>query len=656
MDLLTVKEVAELKGCYFTYVQRLIQSGKLAAETVTNEKNRKMYMVPVSALPEELQEKYYRQQRIASGLEPELKTAKKERKNTVLKPFEAFSEDERKEILLWQDILREWQIVRERYDRKTEADALFVAKCKLEHPEISISEDILYRKHAANKHGDLEGLVDNRGGWNKGMSTIPEPAWNAFQWFWLDENGPTTAECYRDTVKWMQEFYPELVAELPTERSFRRRIASIPTPQITYMRGGDKAYKDEQLAHIVRMYDTLHSNDCWIADNHTLDVHSFGSEGQRHRLYVTAFSDAKSGVITGWNITENPSVHSTILALRHGIKRFGCPKSILTDNGMEFLVSDFGGRIHRKHSDKPQPPTILKRLGIEIRAALPRRPQSKPIERVFLTLKNQFSRALSGFCGGNVIEKPECLTRRIKQGKLPQDYEIREVLAAWIDGDYNVQSYGGMEARYKDMSRVDVWNASIKDTVMRQVDESTLNLMMMRSTGYQKVGRNGVYVNIVGEKLWYYDMEQAYQLAGKEVYVRYDPAALGSVRIYDTEDKFLCEWQLADYLYLDFLESDSQAIADAEEAKNKAYKFVREQARGISAALTEEQRISRLDMLLRRANNNKFNIEPPDNVVSIVPPEKEGLQKAAGAEYDDTTVDLSRMADNALKRLRKDEN
>lgn len=659
MDFLTVKEVAELKGCYYTYVQRLIKDGKLEAKTELNSRNKNMYLIPVSALPAELQTKYHNQKRREAGLLPELKkekTPKKQRKNTVQKAFEDFSENERREILLWQDILREWQNYRAQYDSKTEIDPLYVGKCKLEHPDIEVSVDILYRKYAAYKQNDLSGLVDNRGGWNKGSTIIPRPVWDAFCWYWLDDNQPTVAECYRSVLKWTAEFYPELVPVIPTERSFRRHIDSEISEVIkTYMRDGDKAYKDKYQMYAVRLYDQLEANEVWIVDNHTFDIQSVSSDGSTHRLCLTTFQDAKSGVIVGWNITENPSVHSTLLALRHGIKRFGCPKIIYSDNGMEFLSNDFGGRKIRKHNDKPKPPTILKRLGIELQTPQVRNAKAKPIERTFGTLKNQFSRLFDGFCGGTILEKPETLTRRIRQGKIPRDYEIRDALEAWIDGDYNVQAYGGSERKFKAMSRIDVWNTSIKDTVKRIAEESDLNLMLMRITGYQKVSRNGVYVTVAGEKIWYYDIDGVYHLSGKEVYVRYDPAALQSVRIYDTEDRFICEWPIADYLYMDFMEQDKDKIADQQAVANRGYKHVKLQAKGIAAALTPEQKISRLALLAKRAakNADKFQIKTPENVTKIS--NTESLRKVSGDHFEEVDVDFTRMADNMKKRTGKDE-
>lgn len=599
MDYLTVKELSELKGCSERYIQRLIKSNKIIAEERINQSNKQIcYSVAVSTLSEELQAKYYKQKRTETGLLPEQESngVKPVKKSTVpQRSFEELSADERTEVNLWTEIVREWQGMRNAYKgSKTEFDKLYVGKCQLEHSEIKVSTDILYRKWNAYRNSNIEGLIDKRGAWNKGNCKIPVPVWNYFLYCWLDENRPTASLCYRNTIDWTEEFYPELVCEIPTERSFRRQIERDVKYAIkVLMREGEKAFNDRCAPYIMRMYENLEANDCWIADNHTFDIISLDGT-TKHRLYLTAFIDAKSGVMVGWNITESPSAQSTILALRHGIMRFGIPKCIYVDNGREFLNISFGGQGHRSHKsmeDQPEPPAILKRLGIEMRNAIVRNAKAKPIERTFKTVKEQFSKLFEGFCGGTILERPESLKFRIKSGKIPRDYEIRDVFDSWIDGECNCQNYGGSERCFKGMSRIDVWNKTIKE--VRQANPNDLNLMLMSTTRAQKIKRNGVYVTICGEKYWYMNPEETIMNLRHEVFVRYDPADLRSVRLYDAvTDKFMFEWQIADVLMLNYLETVQENVADAQERIRMTKKFVHEQAAGITANLSNEQRIT----------------------------------------------------------------
>lgn len=125
----------------------------------------------------------------------------------------------------------------------------------------------------------------------------------------------------------------------------------------------------------MRMYDNLESNDCWIADNHTFDIQSYDKNGNIHRPFLTAFLNAKSCVMTSWNITESP----------------------------------------------------------------------------------------------------KSLKRRIKNDKLPCDYEIREIFAAQIDSNYNLQAYGG-EENCKDAIRefsLYRWDEKAgKDAVIKENDHA----------------------------------------------------------------------------------------------------------------------------------------------------------------------------------------
>ncbi|MBQ8297098.1 MAG: DDE-type integrase/transposase/recombinase [Ruminococcus sp.] len=661
MDYLTVREAAELKGCSEQYMKRIIKEGKIQAEMQLNPETNKMrYLLPVSALPENLQQKWYKQKRTETGLLPERYEDKPKKQKKAARPqrsFEELSADEREEVTLWSEIVREWQGLRSAYNgNKTEFDKLYVGKCQLEHKEIKVSTDILYRKWNAYRNNDIEGLIDKRGAWNRGSSTIPAPVWEAFLWYWLDENQPTASLCYRNTIDWTKEFYPELLCEIPTEQSFRRQIKrDVNYALKTLMREGEKAFNDRCAPYAMRLYDNLEANDCWIADNHTFDIISRDGETQ-HRLYLTAFLDAKSGVLTGWNITESPCSQSTILALRHGIMRFGIPKCVYVDNGREFLTHDVGGKGHRTRAsmaDQPEPPTIFKRLGIEMRNAIVRNARAKPIERTFRTVKEQFSKLWEGFCGGTIFERPENLKRIIKNGGIPRDYEIREVFDAWIDGEYNCQNYGGSERCYKGMSRIDVWNKTI--IAVRKANPSDLNLMLMRSTRHQKIKRNGVYITIAGEKLWYMHPEQTINNLEHEVYVHYDPADLRRVRIYDSDtEKFMFEWKLADTLMVDYLEENQEKIADAQALIRMSRKFVRDQAKGITANLSNEQRITMLDRTIRKAWESKednFEIRMPKNIIPVMANEETVEEKqAVGAENIPVDISLRRISHNAAKR------
>lgn len=659
MDYLTVKETAELKGCSERYIRKLIGNGDIFSESIINISNgHTCYSIPVSSLPEDLQAKYYAKLKKDTGLAPELtedKLEKPRKARKISRSFEELSSDEREKLNFWCELLEEWQSRRSQYKSKTEFDHNFVGECRLKYEDIEISERILYRKWSAYKDKDYDGVLGIRGAWNRGNTAIPESVWEYFLYEWLDENRPTASLCYRSAISWTAEFYPELLEMIPSESTFRRRIEKdIAYAVKTLLRDGEKAFSDRCSPYIMRMYDNLNSNDCWIADNHTLDIQSYDDNGNIHRLYLTAFLDAKSGVLTGWNITESPDSQSTILALRHGIMRFGIPKCIYVDNGREFLTHDIGGKGHRTHGKKddqqPEPPTILKRLGIEMRNAIVRNAKAKPIERTFYTIKNQFSKLWNGFCGGTILERPESLKRRIKNGQLPCDYEIRTTINEWIDNEFNKQDYGGSEQKYKGMTRIDVWEKTCPE--MRMATESALNLMLMRSTRKQKIKRNGVHVIVCGEKIWFTNPQQTIMNLEKEVYVRYDPADLRTARIYEAEtDKYMFTWENADQLMIDYLEENREKIADANALIRETKKFVREQAKETVTVLPNHQRLTLLDITVRKNQSEEFNIKTPKRIIPVIINEESPMeeQMAVGSESS-IVIDVKKIRKNAEMR------
>lgn len=670
MDGLTVKEVATLKGCTERAVRKMIKEGKLeTVETKSPANGRLQYLVPVETLPEDLRAKYYASIRAdAPAMPAPAETPKsKGRAEKAAKPFEEYTQAEREEIMLWTEILEVWQNKRSLYANATEGDTNVLGWLRTEYPQVTLSVDILYRKWHYYKAGQLDGLLDGRGGWNKGKTSIHENIWKTFLRYYLTENQPSVSLTYRCTVATTKELWPELVATIPSEQAFRRRLKEVPEAAIAYGRKGQKEAYDKCAPYIERLYDQLEANECWIADNHTWDIMVKRNDGSEviHRMYITGFLDAKSGVMTGWNLTDNPCSDSTLFALRHGIIRHGVPKSVYFDNGTEFLTYDIAGRGHRTRKSKrdiKKPETILAKMGIEMHNALVRNAKAKNIERAFCTLKEHISKLFNSYCGGTVLERPESLKRQIKEGKIPTDSELRRDVEILIEGGYNLEPYGGREAEFKGMTRLDVWNHCIQQTVQRIADPEDLNLMLMRTTQYQKVKQNGVYITIAGEKLWYNsgDLKESIEMRSKEVYVRYDPTDLRNARIYDKEDRYINTWTLEDKLLLNFLEKDMDALKDSNAKVAHGKKVIRQLHHDL-VDVPPEWKLDILDVQIRNAREAREGvvIEQSSVIKPIRPnwekelPVEEYPMAVGGGTVIPISVEIDRMNDNAEKNKGK---
>ena len=240
-QMLTAKQVAEVKGCSPRYIKKIIQDGKLKAVETVNSKNRKTYLVPLDALDEELQHKYY--QLIAENPPEEVERPEPEVEKVAI---DEFTEDERKEIDFWIDLTKRWQSYRKMpgVTSLAEVDKKFVTLCSLEYPERSISVDTLYRKWNAVKADDMKALVDKRNKWKKGTSSIDETIWQAFLYYYLDEAQHPVTKCLEYTKMWAQEKRPDLYTQIPAYPSFYRRLKSVPEGVKVLGREGHKAFND----------------------------------------------------------------------------------------------------------------------------------------------------------------------------------------------------------------------------------------------------------------------------------------------------------------------------------------------------------------------------------------------------------------------------
>lgn len=650
--MLKPSQVASLMGVDIRTVQRHAKSGRLACEIQSNANNRPEYVFSLTSLPSSIQEKYYARQRaeMSAVVDHSSKPTDK-----PAKAFDCYTEAEREEIVFWKRVLAEWEKYRQRGGMNAaELDKRFLAYLALEYPDRKLSIATLYRKRKALAEGDLDGLVDGRGKGRKGKRSMAEPVWTFFRGALLQETKHMDIrEAMRQTEEHFQLTDPDMLP-LPSYSTFRRRVLEDIPPQVLCLGiYGEKALKDEFVPFVRRDYNPMSSNEWWVADNHTFDVLTLGPDGNKHRLYLTAFIDARSGIFTGWHVTETPSAYAVLLALRRGILERGIPENILTDNGSDFCAWDVGGRGHRKKNAKAEanrPPTIMEHLGIGFHTALPKNAQAKPVERKFLDVKGQFSRLWATYTGGNVTEKPECLKKVLKKGRVPTDAEFIEAVDTLIRGFFNMQPYSGPVAADRKYIREDVY-AMRMGVLRKPATPEDLRLMMMRTTRPQTVGQRGVKIKVGGVDLEYFTQDFLWEWQKKKVYVRYDPDHLEKCYVYDTDgNRFICELPLDQRLTMEW-------GATGEEVAEAA-RYVRQYTKRTKEA-TEAARVPGLDQQalmenrLAAARQRMDGYTPPKSrapirLVRAEDMNTEPLQAAASGAGADVFV-LARAAERRNK-------
>ena len=643
---LSTQEVARLYGKHESTIRRWAKSGKIQAASFLNEFNSPEYLFPLDVLDTSIQEKYFAQLKASIPAS----SADILPKRKASRPLDHYTAEEQREIAWWMKTVDDWQRYRSKYPgSKAEADDRFIALCAKTDPEHEFSIDTLYRRWKSIKQNDLDGLIDKRGKWKKGKSDIQPEAWDAFLYFYLQEAQHPMMKCYEYMKLLLREDHPDLVADLPSYTTFTRRVKSdIPEAVEVLGREGQKAFRDRCAPYIRRTYESMASNEWWIADNHTFDVITQGDNGQRHRLHLTAFFDARSGIFTGCYVTLNPSSQATLIALRKGILKYGIPENIYVDNGSEFLTFDIGGRGHRKRKPKDgqerfEPPPVFERLGIKMTNALVRNAKAKIIERRFRDVKDHLSRLFDTYTGGNVLEKPERLKGVLKNGEIPLDSTFTEAVEELLDWYFNQQPYGGEVVADRGKPRQQVYNENLY--TKRVAGAEDLNLMLMRSARPQKVGRLGVRLPIAGYNISYWDDDFIMQMQGKQVYLRYDPDDLREVRVYDLQDRFICTLPARDDVickYGDDGEQVKDAIRKTRSLKKKA------KAQVEASILPFVSRRTALELVMEQAHQSKTARIVPSadpKVLELQRPDEEPLLRAVAGGPD-----LDVMNRNALKR------
>ena len=636
MEMLSTQEVAELYGCSDRNIRKKIMSNKINAVAETNEKNKTRYLIPLDQLSEDLQHRYYQSKGILK--------AEVRKDNSQL---DSFSSEEREEIAFWTKIIENWMAYRnaDGVTSKAKVDEKYIAYLKLEYPDQNFSLRTLYRKLTAYKENDIKGLADMRGKARKGQTEIDETVWQVFLSFYLDQAQHPIRKCLQYTEMYCRENHPELVDGIPAYCTFTRHIKSDLAESVKILgREGDKAFDDRAAPYIKRTYDNMKSNEYWVGDNHTFDILVQGDNGKMHRLYLTAFFDARSGIFTGCYVTTAPSSQSTIIALRRGIMKYGIPDNLYLDNGREFLTFDLGGLGHRakKNGTRYDPKPIFERLGINMVNALVRNAKAKIIERRFLDIKNGLSRLFCTYTGGTVVEKPEILKKILKDGKnLPTDEELTRVCGELIENYFNFEPYNGAVEADRGMQKIEVYYQH--QITKRVAIEADLNLMLLRSTRAQKVTRRGVHLNINGERLDYWNNELVTQMLGKQVFFRYDPNDLSSVRLYDLNDRYIMSVPVDNQAVLEYGASQDE-VKQAMQTVKQAKKVVKQQIK--DSVISTIDKGTALELVLRKAEENKKQTIEKGELEDI------SIQKADEKPllHDVPVPDLQKMAKNAMKR------
>ena len=240
-----------------------------------------------------------------------------------------------------------------------------------------------------------------------------------------------------------------------------------------------------------------------------------------------------------------------------------------------------------------------------------------------------------------------------KTKRIPLDGEIRETLNDLLDGQYNCGIYGGTIVKNRGKQRIRCWNQNIRN--QRIAPEEELNLMLLRTERPRKVTRNGVYLNIGGEKI-YYRSDDSWKIQQQMVYLRYDPEDIGSVRVYEADtDRYIATWPMASSTMMAF-RADKETISAGMKHLRMTKKSIKAQVKAKKNQVPADERVDVLDVqrwAAKTAKDGMVIVQPKVlTPVRAQEPAIEPLPQAVGIET--VEIQLDRMSANADKRKQRE--
>jgi hypothetical protein len=246
----------------------------------------------------------------------------------------------------------------------------------------------------------------------------------------------------------------------------------------------------------------------------------------------------RSRKILGWRIDLIPNTLTIVRSFSMLVDTGGLPGNALIDNGKDFKSRWFAGSAWKDRKVKLDKEGmflmdgILQECGCKAHFATPYRGQSKPIERLFGTVIQLFSKSRDFYTGSNTVDAPEdrqLYWKRINGRDRIVTYTLEKLredfgrFVSWYNSCWN-HSGNGMGGGTPD--EVFFANLVSKREMPRELRKYIFTIREQRV-----VQRNGVLLDGIS----YYN-EKLIGLIGDRVEVRRDINDIGKVAVFSLPD------------------------------------------------------------------------------------------------------------------------
>ena len=404
-------------------------------------------------------------------------------------------------------------------DKKGNELKELINKWNKENPESKTSYPNLIKMRKRYENEGINGLLAKYGK-KKPTAKIKKEHFEYFKNLFLKEGSPSLQTCWDITLGYAIRTSNITKSKFPSRMTFLRRLEKeLSRSEIYLARNGKTKWNRKYGTYIVRDYSDILSGQVWVSDHAQIDIACLTEDGNVVFPWVTAWRDFKSGKWLGWILqTGSPNSDLIFQSFYYAVRDFGLPKDVIIDNGKDYRSKDFaGGRKNRIKVDTNETKTtsMLDELNVKVHFALPYNAQTKPIERDFLKIKGLLSKHCAGYRGGNVVERPEKLSKEVKCGKILPFERFKEVFDDFILNVLNKKPSQGKNLN--GLSPDQLFDDECEEKVFMSAD--ALKLFCMRTSKTYTIGRNGINDRQLGIFYW---ADWLINNTGLKVYMRRD--------------------------------------------------------------------------------------------------------------------------------------
>ena len=418
--------------------------------------------------------------------------------------------------------------------KETDIKEAFLTKWNKEHPDFQCCLSTFYAWLSESKSGNPEKLIDKRGGWNRGKSTIPEYYANYFKDLYLQQTKPSINSCYEATITEASK-NGDII---PGLKAFRNYVDHLDSALITRMREGEKAFTDKCLPYTERDYTLLQPNQYWVSDHHLWDVFvripDEKGGWKLARPWGSYWMDMRTRKFMSSIVrVEAPNADIVLCSFALGVEHFGIPYGVRLDNGKDYKARDMfypeGHYIVSEEEKERIFDSLASNLDLAVTYAIPYNAKAKPIERAFRTHESKFGKLFPSYAGSDAKQRPEDL----KNMDIMDVITLEDFIALhnqYIYEIYNESPHSGDGMFGKSPNQVYCETLSS----IRTASKEALFFALMRVKGSRTVQRNGITFG----KAHYYN-DKCIKHLGKKVYARYNPGAPDILYIFDADKNYL---------------------------------------------------------------------------------------------------------------------